>query len=275
MVWYLTTTPSHYIIQLIPALQPHASLFIPEVPGYGISSSPPTPDKKAIATIILEALHQVFPNATSRPLVWCSHDRGARIGHRLLADPPAQAENIVAALFMDIVPTLEQWRSFSNPAAAVRYFHWPFLATPFAPEVIEAVGGDKFCRMVLAAGKGGNEAGVQRLQADGAYDVYAAQFAKAETIKGSCDDYADGSVNESQAQEREQSEGKKVRVPTLVLYSEGSLAKMHDVEACWKPWVDGELTCVGIGEGHGHYFPESAPEVVAEHVLNFLKKVVK
>lgn len=255
------------------AWKDHASLFIPELPGYGISSSPPTPDKKAVGTIILEALHQVFKNADSRSIIWCSHDRGARVGHRVLANPPAQARNIIAAVFMDIVPTLEQWRSFSNPTAAVRYFHWPFLATPMAPEVIESVGGNKFCRMLLAGGKGENEAGVQKLQADGAYDVYAAQFAQPETIRGSCADYADGSVNECQAQEKEQKEGNKVKVPTLVLYSEGSLAKMHDVEACWAPWVEGELQCVGIGDGHGHYFPESAPEAVAEHVLNFIKKV--
>lgn len=146
---------------------------------------------------------------------------------------------------------------------------------PLAPELIQAVGGDKFCRMLLAAGKGDSEAGVQKLEADGAYDVYAAQFAKAETIRGSCADYADGSVDECRAQEKEQDEGKKVKVPTLVLFSEGSLAKMHGVQACWEPWVDGELQCVGIGDGHGHYFPESAHEVVAEHVLNFLEKVAK
>jgi pimeloyl-ACP methyl ester carboxylesterase len=174
---------------------------------------------------------------------------------------------------MDIVPTLEQWRAFADPAASTAYFHWPFLATPFAPDLIKAMGGAKFCRTVMERGRGTNESGIKNLEADDAYAHYCAQFDRSETIRGSCADYADGSVPECEAQTKEQNEGKKVRVPLLVLYSEGSLAKMHDVEACWNRWVNGELECFGIGDGHGHYFPESAPEIVSEQVLRWLKKV--
>lgn len=127
--------------------------------------------------------------------------------------------------------------------------------------------------MILARGKGANEAGIARLSEHDAYEHYAAQFARRETIRGSCADYAEGGVAESEAQEREQAEGRKVRLPLLVVYSEGYLGRMHDVEGIWREWVEdeGRVGFVRVGEGHGHYLPESADAVVAEEVMRFVK----
>jgi hypothetical protein len=163
------------------------------------------------------------------------------------------------------VPTLEQWRAFAHPAASIAYFHWPFLATPAAPEVIKGMGGDAFCRMLLARGRGRNEIGASNLEAQGAYEQYASIFARDDAIEGSCADYADGGVPECEAQKREQAAGTKVKVPLMVIYSEGSLGMMNDVEAIWPQWVEeGKLETVPVGDGHGHYLPESADELVAE-----------
>jgi len=242
------------------------------LPGYGLSTRPASANKRQIGFSILEALEQVLPNATTRPVYWISHDRGARIGHRLLT-APSPPPNVKAAVFIDIVPTLEQWRAFALPQASIAYFHWPFLATPTAPQVIEGMGGDAFCRMILARGRGTNEIGASRLEAQGAYEQYASIFANPEAIKGSCADYADGGVAECEAQKREQAAGTKVKVPLLVIYSEGSLGKMNDVEAIWPQWVEeGKLETVPVGDGHGHYLPESADEIVAEKVIEFVQK---
>lgn len=227
-------------------------------------------NKRDIGFSILEALSQVFPNATSRNVHWIGHDRGARIGHRLLT-APTRPSSIKSAVFIDIVPTLAQWRAFSNPAASVAYFHWPFLATATAPEIIEGMGGDAFCRLVLARGRGANEEGVAKLEAHEAYEHYAALFASPGAIRGSCADYADGGIAESEAQEREQKDGVKVGVPLLVVYSKEYLGKMHDVEAVWSEWVeDGKVEFVGVGDGHGHYLPESADELVASKIVEFV-----
>ena len=219
----------------------------------------------------MEALQSVF--GKDRPVIWCSHDRGARVGHRLLANADP-AWNIKAAIFMDIVPTSEQWKAASNPAACVGYFHWPFLATPTAPELIQAMGGAKFCRMIMERGKIGSEAAVASMQSDDAWEVYCKQFNGAECIQGSCDDYAEGSVPECQKQEGDQKAGRKVSVPLMVLYSAASLGKMHgDAEAKWRDWVSGDLKCIAIGDGHGHYLPESCPDVVTKHVIEWISKV--
>ncbi|KAK5136912.1 hypothetical protein LTR08_001419 [Meristemomyces frigidus] len=246
------------------------TLFLPELPGYGLSSAPPQPDKRTVGTILIEALHQVF-NDSTRPVIWCGHDRGARIGHRLLVDNHP-AHNIRAAILIDIVPTAEQWRSFANPVAAVSYYHWPFLATPMAPQLIEAMGGGTYCANNFARAKGSNAAGVARFEEHDAVDVYCRQFSKVETIAGSCADYASAAGEEVEEQAADQEAGRKVTTPTMVIYSASNLGRMHDVEAVWPQWVDGELKCVGVSDGIGHYLPEEAPEQVAKLIIEWVDK---
>nr|POF13937.1 fluoroacetate dehalogenase [Quercus suber] len=256
-----------------PAFRDQTSLFIPELPGYGFSSLPPRSDKRTVGQLLLEALRHVFP---SREILWCGHDRGARVGHRLLVDhdnhddaaaagsPPAT--KIRAAVLMDIVPTTEQWAAFANPSASAAYYHWPFLAIPQAPELIAAMGGAAFTKLNLERARGQNEGGCARFRADAAVEHYAAQFADAECIKGSCADYAAGAGEDVQEQKRDQEAGRKLRTPTLVIYSAGNLGRMHDVESVWPKWTaEGmELRMVGIGYGYGHYLPEECPEQVIE-----------
>lgn len=144
-----------------------------------------------------------------------------------------------------------------------------------APQVIKGMGGEAFCRMILARGRGANSLGHRKIDSEDAYDHYAKIFDRDEAIEGSCADYAGGAVEECQAQEEEQAAGQKVRVPLLVIYSEGSLGKMNDVEGIWPKWaekgVEG-VRFVGVGDGHGHYLPESADGLVAEKVVEFVKR---
>ncbi|KAM0722556.1 hypothetical protein Q7P37_001997 [Cladosporium fusiforme] len=264
-------TKQHDTNQVIQAWKQNFTLFIPELPGYGISPPPPTPDKRTIGLSILSALQITIPNSPSRKIHWIGHDRGARIGHRLLT-APTPPPNLHAAVLIDIVPTLAQWQSFSHPAAATAYFHWPFLATPLAPDLIRAAGGASFCHSILARGRGSNEEGIRSLESDGAYAHYTALFDSDAAIEGSCADYADGSTPECEAQTEEQAQGRKVDVPLLVVYSEGYLGRMHDVQAVWKGWVadEAKLSFLPVGDGHGHYLPESADGVVAEVVARFV-----
>ena len=61
---------------------------------------------------------------------------------------------------MDIVPTTAQWTSFASPRAATAYWHWPFLATPNAPQLIEghSGGSGEYIRLQLERVKGSNAA---------------------------------------------------------------------------------------------------------------------
>jgi len=250
---------------IVPMLQKKISLFIPELPGYGISSLPPDPSKRTTGHLIMEALQAVF--GKDRPVIWCGHDRGARVGHRLLVDNEPRF-NILHAILMDIVPTLIQWRSFANPKAAVAYYHWPFLATPIAPQMIEAIGGAQFCELNLNRVKGGNSEGIAKFQENHAWDNYAHQFTNPECIAGSCADYAYGATQECEDQIADQEAGRKIKIPTMVLYSSANLGAMHDVPGVWGEWFaeGAEVRLEGAPDRYGHFLPEECPEWTAKKV---------
>ena len=196
----------------------------------------------------MEAEQSVF--SKDRPVIWCGHDRGARIGHRLLVDNDP-SYNILHAVLMDIVPTLIQYRAFANPKASVAYYHWPFLATSIAPQMIELIGGGEFCKLNLDRVKGGNEQGFEKFKENDAWGHYCHQFSNPECIAGSCADYAWGATGEPEAQIEDQEKGKKIKIPTMVLYSASNLGGMHDVPGVWKDWTDGELKCYGAPDKYG------------------------
>ncbi|CAK4030073.1 Fluoroacetate dehalogenase [Lecanosticta acicola] len=245
------------------------SLFVVELPGYGFSSLPPKSDKRTVGNLIMEALQHVF--SKSRPVIWCGHDRGGRIGHRLLVDNDA-SHNIRAAILMDIVPTTEQWKVFANPLASMAYYHWPFLAIPTAPLLIEGMGGGEFARINLGRAKGANTAGAAKFRENDALDHYAHQFSNPECISGSCADYAAGATDDVQEQEKDQKEGRKVATPTLIIYSASNLGRMHDVPKTWSNWIEGEVRYEGVPDGFGHYLPEECPERITPLVLEWIAK---
>lgn len=219
--------------------------------------------------ILIEALQQVF--GKGRSVIWCGHDRGGRIGHRLIVDAEA-SHNIQSAIIMDIVPTTEQWKVFSNPAASKAYYHWPLLAIPAAPLLIESMGPGTFVKHSLERAKGGNEAGTARFRENDAVAHYCHQFTSSECIAGSCGDYAAGATEDVEEQEKDQKEDRKVKIPLLVVYSASNLGRMHDVPKVWKDWVDGNFECEGISDGFGHYLPEEVPDRINKLVADWIHK---
>jgi pimeloyl-ACP methyl ester carboxylesterase len=280
---------------ILPSLRSKISLFVPEIPGYGFSSPPSSYDKRTVGTLILSALQTIF--GSSRPIIWCGHDRGARIGHRLLVDhsnsssssaPSQKNQNnnnnqILSAIIIDIVPTLRQWQSFSNPAASRAYFHWPFLALPHAAEMILAMGGANFTRLNLRNALGENPKGREKFEENDAVEVYCRQFDDPECVRGACADYAAAAEEDVdlQIQDMDQQGGgaKKnvIGVPTMVIYSARNLGRMHDVPKAWEGWIDEAVKTkfTAVGEGYGHYLPEEASHLVAERILEWIDQTVE
>lgn len=252
------------------------------MPGYGVSSLPASGQhsKRAVGGAILETLSAVFNIESSRDrprnIILIGHDRGARIAHRLAVDEAfAVKVKISSLVLIDIVPTKVQWEAFANPSAGTAYFHWPFLANvDQATKMIEAYGGDKWCRDLLKRAQGSSPEGQSSFAADGAHEVYAANFSKGDAILGSCEDYSCGSALEVNEQSEDMENGRKINVPTLVMFSEMNLGKMHDVAGVWKDWIGGEVEyqAVGIGGGRGHYLPEEDPDQVGRRVLDWALK---
>ncbi|KAJ4518812.1 hypothetical protein HRR75_002485 [Exophiala dermatitidis] len=281
------------------------SLFVPELPGYGIS----TPiedrsrnDKRSVGTALLEALSKVFnTTATSssspRRIILGGHDRGARIAHRLAVDfshPPSDSSSslfqtlnltVIGTVLMDIIPTLSQWQAFSDPKTVTGYFHWPLLANAdLATAMITAYWGGHWCREALKRIAGSNPQSWDRIASNNALDIYGVLFAKRDTIYYSSLDYEAGATTDVTQQEEDQRAGRKIEVPLLVLYSKAKLGATVDVEAVWRDWIqpppEGSgsesnhfYEAYGVGDGYGHYLPEEAYDIVGQKIAEFLKKV--
>ncbi|KAJ9610289.1 hypothetical protein H2200_005066 [Cladophialophora chaetospira] len=280
---------------VVPLLHGKVSLFVPELPGYGIST-PIVGDatvntKRSVGTALLEALADVFDTKSSsgpRKIILGGHDRGARLCHRLSVDfshPPESSKNsykglnltVIGTILLDIVPTKEQWNKFSDPVIAQGYFHWPMLANAeLATQMISAFGGANWARGAHTRIAGPNPLSQERITKDGALDIYAELFDKEETLYYSALDYAAGAAPEATEQEEDQKAGRKVGVPLLVFFSKAKLGARTDVEGIWKDWVGKgvDYEGVGVGEGYGHYLPEEAYDIVVPKIEEFLKKVI-
>ena len=180
---------------------------------------------------------------------------------------------------LDIVPTAVQWRKFGeDPDIATGYFHWPLLANvEVAVKLIQAYGGAQWVRDAHSRLTGPSALAKERVYSDNAVEVYAELFGKEETLRGSCEDYKAGAKLEVEEQEGDQKEGRKIGVPTLVMFSKAMLGRRIDVAEEWKDWVgEGvELEAVGVEDGAGHYLPEEACELVGGKIVEFVAKKVR
>lgn len=137
------------------------------------------------------------------------------------------------------------------------------------------MGGRYWTLTNLANVKGGNQQGVASFEKDDAWDHYGHQFSKPECISGSCADYRAGATVDIEEQEADQKAGRKLNLPTLVLYSASNLGRMHDVPAVWEKWNEGELKTFGVPDGYGHFLPEECPDIITKHVIEWIEHVGK
>ena len=118
-----------------PELAKRFTVICPDLRGYGGSLKPPaTPDhapyaKRTMARDMVELMEAL---GHTRFLIG-SHDRGARVAHRLALDSPDRVEKLAV---LDIVPTIEHFER-TDMDFALGYYHWFWLAQqhPY-PEVL-------------------------------------------------------------------------------------------------------------------------------------------
>ena len=104
-------------------------------------------------------------------------------------------------------------------------------------------------------------------------EVYARHFGNESVVRASCEDYQAGAEKDSDSQIEDQREGRKVRVPVLVVYSQGYLGSRYDVKKVWEEWV-GEgvkLETKGLGNGIGHFLPEEAPKEIIDVIKGWVE----
>lgn len=225
---------------IVPLLPTDVPLFIPDLPGYGRSAPLSNPHSKFNqGAAILGALSDLLRPNTKQPVILLGHDRGARICHRLAVDnSPTSNFPILGVIFLDIVPTLTQWRTFSDPKTSMGSFHWPFLANvELATKMIQAQGGDVWTQTCLDRWVGKADAGLAKFREHGAVDVYAKFFKDESVIRATCDDYRAGADEDVELHEADQKRGRKVETNVLAIYSKDYLGKRYDVKEVWEEWM--------------------------------------
>ena len=142
--------PQNHVMwhRVAPRLAASFSLVIPDLRGYGDSAGP-APDaqhlnysKRTMAADMIELMtalgHPRFSIA--------GHDRGGRVAYRLALDHP---DRVVRLAVLDILPTFEVWQRM-NKDAAMRSYHWLFLAQPAPlPEHLIGLDPDFYLRHLL------------------------------------------------------------------------------------------------------------------------------
>ena len=252
-MWHLTA----------PALARRFTVVAPDIRGYGFSSSPPaTPDHAPYAKReMAKDLVALMAGLGFERFRVVSHDRGARVAHRLALDHPERVERLCA---MDIIPTLEHFER-ADMAFAMGYYHWFWLAQPH----------DRPERMILRdvedwfdiqTGREPKDRGFFHPEARA---DYLAALRESGTVVSICEDYRAAATIDLEHDRASRAAGEKIRCPLLALWgAKGLVQKWYDVPAIWRGYAAGEVA--GAAVNSGHYLPEEAPDEVLAHLDRFL-----
>lgn len=243
--------------RIAPHLAERFTVVAADLRGYGASGKPATTadhapySKRAMAQDMVEVMAALGFDRFDV----LSHDRGARVTHRMALDHGHKVGRLV---LLDIAPTREMY-ALTDDAFARAYWHWFFLIRPY-PMPEAAIGGDpKGFLMSKFKGLG------EMVFAPEALDAYVAAFTP-EVIHASCEDYrAAASIDIAHD---DADDGRKVTQPMLVLWGDkGVIARCFDPLALWRQRAEDVRGCALPG---GHYLAEECPDAVLAQVLPFL-----
>lgn len=248
--------------RVAPQLAERFTLVCPDLRGYGDSQKPTsTADhapyaKRAMAQDMAEVMsalgHERFCVG--------SHDRGARVAHRLALDHSARVLKLAT---LDIAPTREMYRDTSD-AFARAYWHWFFLIQP-APMPERLIEADPAAYALDVMGR--RHAGLSAFDPR-AFAEYQRALALPGAAHGMCEDYRAAAGIDLEHDRADRDAGRKLAMPLRVYWgAQGVVAKCFDPLKEWRRVaadVDGgPLPC-------GHYIPEEAPEALLAAVMPFL-----
>jgi haloacetate dehalogenase len=245
-----------------PKLAGRFTVICPDLRGYGGSFKPPaTPDHAPYAkTKMARDMVELMEGFGHRRFMVASHDRGARVAHRLALDFP---DRVMKLAVLDIVPTIEHFER-ADMAFAMGYYHWFWFAQPhpFPEDLICAAPEAWFRAHTSREPKPGDF-----FDPDALAD-YLAAVRNPDMIRGMCEDYRAAATIDLQHDRASRAAGQKVRCPMLVLWgSKGKIGQWYDALALWRQYCAAEVQ--GGALDTGHYLAEEAPQAVVDRLLAF------
>ena len=169
-------------------------------------------------------------------------------------DHPAQVLKLAT---LDVIPTGEAFRRI-NPAFALGYWHWFFLAAPYPlPEKLISASPEDFYFPN------------RDLFEPAALAEYLRAVRQPETIHAMCEDYRAATTLDYQYDERDRGQS-KITCPLLALWArQGKLEQWYDVLEVWREWAD---DVQGHAIDSGHFLAEEAPEATYAALDAFFKR---
>lgn len=254
--------PHNHLVwrKVAPQLANERPVVLPDLRGYGDSDKPASdaehrPYSKRVMADDLAALAK---GLGWRQFDFVGHDRGGRVGHRLMLD---HAQAVRKGVFVDIAPTATMYAR-TDMAFASRYFWWFFLIQPYPfPEKLIASDPAYFvhCHIdrqnkIPGAVEPEVLADYVRCYSDPAMEHAVCEDYRAAATVDLADDAADAD--------------KRITAPLLLLWGEmGTVGKLYDVVETWRE----KATDVrGRALPCGHSPEEEVPEVFLSELQAFL-----
>lgn len=186
-ILFLHGHPENYLIwrDIAPKLIKQYKVVVTDLRGYGDSSKPmgledhSNYSKRVMAQDQVTLMNQL--GIAKFHLI--SHDRGARVAHRLLLDHP---EKVLTCTLMDILPTYDMYEQ-TNREFATKYWHWFYYIQKVGfPEKTLCADPELFIRTNLLNKIGPSIKG--RFPED-VLQEYIRCYANPACVHGICEDY--------------------------------------------------------------------------------------
>lgn len=251
--------------RVAPALARDFTVIGADLRGYGFSSKPPVSDdhaaysKRAMAADMVALMGDLgFPRFQA-----VTHDRGARVAHRMAIDHPDAVERLCV---MDIVPTIEHFEH-ADMAFGLGYYHWFWLAQPH----------DRPERMILRDVEDWFDLHTAREPKDKKFfhpearaDYLAALHEKG-TVTAICEDYRAATTIDLDHDRESRARGQRIACPLLALWgAKGKVGVWYQPLDVWRRYASGEVS--GRAVNSGHYLAEEAPDEVLAALVPFLRR---
>lgn len=250
--------------RVAPALAARFTVVCPDLRGYGGSFKPnATADHAAYCKAeMARDMVAVMEQLGHRRFMIGSHDRGARVAHRLAIDFPDRVEKLAV---LDIIPTVEHFER-ADTQFALGYYHWFWLAQPHPfPEVLINAAPEVWFAFHTTKTPQPPDFFAPEALAD-----YLDAARNPDTIRGMCEDYRAAASIDLEHDRASRAEGRKVQCPMLVLWgSKGRIGGWYDALSIWRQYCHAEV--IGGAVESGHYIPEEAPDAVLDWFERFFQ----
>jgi haloacetate dehalogenase len=249
--------PQTHVIwhKVAPVLARRFTVVCPDLRGYGGSFKPDaTPDHAPYAKAeMARDMAELMSALGHERFRVGSHDRGARVAHRLALDHPERVEKLAV---LDIVPTIEHFER-TDMSFALGYYHWFWFAQPHPfPESLINAAPETWWHAHTS-----REPKPPGFFAPEALADYLAAARDPAAIRGMCEDYRAAATIDLEHDRASRDAGDKIRCPLLVLWGErGKIGTWYEPIDLWKRYCSAEVT--GGPVPSGHYLPEEAPDEV-------------